>query len=62
MDKKTRNVLITSIVALVLILAGDTITEYYVNDSYGVRPAIALTKGTRISGGVGTQANPFVVN
>ena len=38
------------------------ITTKHVNDAYnGLRPAIALKSDVTISGGVGTQSNPFVV-
>lgn len=36
--------------------------DYYVNNSVGLRPSIALKSNTTISGGNGTAANPFVVN
>ena len=34
----------------------------FVNNSYGVRPVLALKSGTEISGGSGTATDPFIVN
>ncbi len=36
--------------------------DFYVNDSVGLRPAIALKSSTTISGGNGTSSNPFIIN
>ena len=37
-------------------------SSYSVNDSYGVRPAVSLTPGTRYSDGDGSMANPYIVD
>ena len=37
-------------------------SSYSVNDSYGVRPAVSLTPGTRYSDGDGSMEHPYIVN
>ena len=44
------------------VYTGGNMGYYYVNDVYGVRPAVSLTPGTRYSDGDGSMANPYVVD
>ena len=43
------------------VYTGGNMGYYYVNDVYGVRPAVSLTPGTRYSDGDGSMANPYIV-
>jgi len=36
--------------------------NYYVNYSYGVRPAVSLAPGTIVGGGDGSADDPFTVD
>ena len=44
-----------------LLISGGYLSGGYVNDTYGVRPAISLASGTSASSGSGTAADPWVV-
>ena len=41
--------------------SGGVASSYWVTSTYGVRPVINLRSDVQISGGIGTQNNPFVI-
>ena len=44
-----------------LVFASTPMTGFYVTEDFSLRPAVSLASGTVITGGNGTQANPYVV-
>lgn len=42
--------------------SGGNLSNNYVNDSYGVRPAISLKPGTTVVDGEGTATDPWMIN
>ena len=41
---------------------GGNVSDVWVADAGGLRPAVSLASATTISGGTGTSSNPFVIN
>ena len=46
----------------VFLVSSGTLTSYFNTEEEHARPAVSLKSGATISGGVGTKANPYVIN